>query len=188
MAIEPSVDGKRDFILANTRLIAPPLTPEIRLQLADEAVPIWQKTEEELGAIGLPPPFWAFAWAGGQALARYALDHPAFVAGKRALDFASGSGLVAIAAAKGGAAKIEASDIDPFAIAAIEANATENGVLIAPRLENLIGADEGWEVRAGGRYRLRKGPRGRGDRMARLACAPRGDRPDRRSAPLLSSA
>jgi predicted nicotinamide N-methyase len=146
MAIEPSRDGKRDFILANTRLIAPPLTPEIRLRLADEAVPIWQKTEEELGAIGLPPPFWAFAWAGGQALARYALDHPAFVAGKRALDFASGSGLVAIAAAKAGAAKIEASDIDAFAVAAIEANAAENGVLIAPRLENLIGADEGWEV------------------------------------------
>jgi predicted nicotinamide N-methyase len=146
MAIEPSRDGKRDFILANTRLIAPPLTPEIRLRLAHEAVPIWQKTEEELGAIGLPPPFWAFAWAGGQALARYALDHPAFVTGKRALDFASGSGLVAIAAAKAGAAKIEASDIDAFAVAAIEANAAENGVLIVPRLENLIGADEGWEV------------------------------------------
>ena len=65
------MDGKRDFVLANTRLIAPPLTPEIRLWLADEAVPIWKKTEEELGAMGLPPPFWAFAWAGGQALARY---------------------------------------------------------------------------------------------------------------------
>ena len=144
--IEPSSKDKRDFVLANTRLIAPPLTPEIRLRLADEAVPIWRKTEEELGAMGLPPPFWAFAWAGGQALARYALDHPALVEGKRALDFASGSGLVAIAAAKAGAAEITASDIDAFAVAAIEANAAENGVSIAPRRENLIGADENWEV------------------------------------------
>jgi predicted nicotinamide N-methyase len=107
---------------------------------------LWQKTEEELGAMGLPPPFWAFAWAGGQALARYLLDSPALVQGKRALDFASGSGLVAIAAAVSGAAAVQASDIDSFAVAAIEANAAENGVSIAPRLENLIGADEGWEV------------------------------------------
>ncbi len=141
-----ALDAKRDFVLANTRLLAPPLTPEIRLMLADEAVPIWKKTEEELGALGLPPPFWAFAWAGGQALARYVLDNPALVSGKRALDFASGSALVAIAAAKAGAAEVEASDIDAFAIAAIQANAAENGVLVAPRLENLIGADEGWEV------------------------------------------
>ena len=146
MPVEPPSNGKRDFILANTRLVAPPLTPEIRLRLADKAVPIWRKTEEELGAIGLAPPFWAFAWAGGQALARYALDHPALVKGKRALEFASGSGLVAIAAAKAGAAETTASDIDAFAIAAIEANAAENGVSIAPRLENLIGADEDWEV------------------------------------------
>ena len=138
--------ARRDFILANTRLIAPPLTPEIRLRLADEATPIWKKTEEELGAIGLPPPFWAFAWAGGQALARYALDNSGLIAGKRALDFASGSGLVAIAAAKAGAAAVEASDIDAFAIAAIEANAAVNGVAVAPRLEDLIGSDEGWEV------------------------------------------
>jgi predicted nicotinamide N-methyase len=139
-------NAKRNFILANTRLIAPPLTPEIRLWLADEAVPLWKKTEEELGAMGLPPPFWAFAWAGGQALARYVLDNPALVRAKRALDFASGSGLVAIAGALSGAAAVEASDIDAFAVAAVEANAAENGVSVAPRLENLIGADEGWEV------------------------------------------
>jgi predicted nicotinamide N-methyase len=137
---------KRAFIFTNTRLIAPPLTPEIRLRLADEAVPIWQKTEEELGAMGLPPPFWAFAWAGGQALARYVLDHAQLVEGKRVLDFASGSGLVAIATAKAGAAEVTASDIDAFAIAAIEANAAENDVAVTPRLENLIGADNGWEV------------------------------------------
>jgi predicted nicotinamide N-methyase len=144
MSIEAS--RKRDFIIANTRLLSPPLTPEIRLRLADEAVPIWQKTEEELGAMGLPPPFWAFAWAGGQALARYALDHPALVEGKRVLDFASGSGLVAIAAAMAGAARVEASDIDAFAAAAIEINAAENHVAAAPRLESLIGVDEGWDV------------------------------------------
>src|SRR6201996_7098842 len=140
------MNEKRAFVLANTPLLAPPLTPEIRLRLADEAVPIWEKTEEELGAMGLPPPFWAFAWAGGQALARCVLDHADLVEGKRVLDFASGSGLVGIAAAKAGAAEVTASDIDAFAIAAIEANAAENAVVIGPRLENLIGADDGWEV------------------------------------------
>jgi predicted nicotinamide N-methyase len=146
MRAEASSNGKRDFVLANTRLIAPPLTPEIRLRLADEAVPIWKKTEDELGAMGLPPPFWAFAWAGGQALARYTLDHADLIKGKRVLDFASGSGLIAIAAAQAGAAEVTASDIDAFAIAAIEVNAIKNGVTVAPRFENLIGADAGWEV------------------------------------------
>ena len=105
-----------------------PHAPEIALHVADEATELWQKTEEELGAIGLPPPFWAFAWAGGQALARYVLDHPEIVRGRRVLDFASGSGLVAIAAAKAGAAPGEACDIDAFAIAAIGLNAAANGV------------------------------------------------------------
>ncbi len=134
------------FIFANARRLVPPLVPELSLWLADEAVPIWKKTEEELGAMGLPPPFWAFAWAGGQALARYILDNPSVVAGKRVLDFASGSGLVAIAAARAGAASVEASDIDPFAVAAIEANAAENGVRVAARSEDLIGADGPWDV------------------------------------------
>jgi predicted nicotinamide N-methyase len=138
--------AKRNFVVANTRLMAPPLTPEIKLWLADEAVPIWKKTEDELGAMGLAPPFWAFAWAGGQALARYVLDNPAIARGKRVLDFASGSGLVAIAAAKAGAGDVEASDIDAFAIAAIDANAVENHVAITARDEDLIGSDEGWEV------------------------------------------
>src|SRR3984957_17412517 len=117
MAIEPS--PKRDFILANTRLLSPPLTPEIKLRLADEAVPIWQKTEDELGAMGLPPPFWAFAWAGGQALAQYVLDHADLVKGRRGLAFSSGSGFIAIAAAKAGAGESTAAEIDAFAIAAI---------------------------------------------------------------------
>ncbi len=137
---------KRDFVLANTRLLAPPLIPELKLWLADEAVPIWNKTEEELGEMGLPPPFWAFAWAGGQALARYVLDNPTVVRGQRVLDFASGSGLVALAAGLAGASSVEASDIDPFAVAAIEANAVENRLAVAARPENLIGADEGWDV------------------------------------------
>jgi predicted nicotinamide N-methyase len=134
------------FIRANTRLIAVPHAPEIRLHLADEATELWQKTEEELGTIGLPPPFWAFAWAGGQALARYLIDHPETVAGKRVLDFAAGSGLVGIATAKAGAACIECCDIDAFAIAATELNASANGVAVTPRLADLVGADEGWDV------------------------------------------
>jgi len=134
------------FILAHTRVRAPPLAPEIRLSLADEATDLWQKTEEELGQIGLPPPFWAFAWAGGQALARYVLDHPEIVAGRRALDFASGSGLVAIAAVKAGAAEVEASEIDAFALDAIALNAAQNGVRVTARPGDLVGSDEGWDV------------------------------------------
>src|SRR6476620_7982786 len=91
------------FIRANTRLLAPPLVPEIRLHLAEESLPIWQKTEEELGEMNVPPPFWAFAWAGGQALARYILDHRELLVGKRVLDLGSGSGLTAIAAMMAGA-------------------------------------------------------------------------------------
>jgi predicted nicotinamide N-methyase len=134
------------FIRANTQLLAPPHTPEIQLHLATELVPIWQKTEEELAAIGVPPPFWAFAWAGGQALARYLLDHGDSVRGRRVLDFASGSGLSAIAAAKAGARHVLATEIDPFAIAAIWLNAAVNGVAVEATLEDVIGRDEGWDT------------------------------------------
>lgn len=126
--IEQTPEGRRAFILANTRLQTPPHTPELTLRLADEITPIWRMTEEALEQIGLPPPFWAFAWAGGQALARYILDHPQIVAGKRVIDFASGSGIVAIAAAKAGAAQVLAADIDPFCGAALAVNAEANGV------------------------------------------------------------
>ena len=139
-------DSAAAFIRANTALIAPPLVPELRLHLAHEALPLWEKTEEELGEIGLPPPFWAFAWAGGQALARYVLDHPETVAGKRVLDFASGSGLVAIAAMKAGAAEAAASEIDRFALAAIAMNAKANAVRLSVTAADLIGADHGWET------------------------------------------
>jgi predicted nicotinamide N-methyase len=134
------------FIRAETRLLPVPHAPEILLHVADEATELWQKTEEELGEIGLPPPFWAFAWAGGQALARYILDHPESVRGKRVLDFASGSGLVAIAAMKAGAAEAVACDIDAFAVAAIALNAGANGVAVAPVREDLVGQDGGWDA------------------------------------------
>ncbi len=126
------------FIRANTRLLPVPLVPEIMLYVADEAVPLWSKTEEELGEAGLPPPFWAFAWAGGQALARFVIDHPEHVAGKTVIDLASGSGLVAIAAMKAGANSVLAYDIDAFARTAIALNAAENGVRINARSDDLL--------------------------------------------------
>ncbi|MBB4798485.1 putative nicotinamide N-methyase [Brevundimonas bullata] len=129
-----------DFIAANTRLQAVPHAPEISLWLADEITPLWRLTEEELGAMGLPPPFWAFAWAGGQALARWLLDHPDQVAGKRVLDLATGSGLGAVAAMKAGAASVLAADIDPFCAAAVAANARSNEVEIAFTDANLLDA------------------------------------------------
>ncbi len=134
------------FIRANTRLRPVPHAPEIRLHLADESVPLWKKTEEELERDGLPPPFWAFAWAGGQALARHVLDAPELVRGRTVLDFASGSGLVAVAAAKAGAVAVTAVDIDRFAVEAILLNAEANGCTIAVRAEDMIGRDEGGQV------------------------------------------
>jgi predicted nicotinamide N-methyase len=134
------------FIRAETRLRPVSHTPELVLHVADEATELWQKTEEELGEIGLPPPFWAFAWAGGQALARYILDHPETVRGRRVLDFASGSGLVAIAAMKAGAAEVTACDIDPFAVAAMSLNAEANGVPITPLRADLVGQDGDWDA------------------------------------------
>ena len=136
----------REFILRNTSLIAPPLVPEIRLLLATEVVPLWRKTEEELQAEGVPPPYWAFAWAGGQALARYLLDHPQEVAGRSVLDFGSGSGLVAIAATKSRAAHVLATDIDDFAIAAINLNSQLNHVMIETTSEDMIGANAQWDT------------------------------------------
>ena len=129
-----------DFIRANTAILRPPHVPEIRLHLADEAHGLWQKTETELDAIGLPPPFWAFAWAGGQGLARHVLDHPDCVAGRTVLDFAAGSGLVAIAAALAGAAAVTAVDTDPFCANAIALNAALNGVAIGFDGGDRIGA------------------------------------------------
>ena len=132
------IPDRKAFILANTRLTPAPHVPEIVLHVADEAVPIWQKTEEELDALGLPPPYWAFAWAGGQALARYLLDHRHEVAGQRVLDLAAGSGLVAIAAAMAGAAPVIAADIDEFTESAVSLNAQANGVYIEIIVQDLL--------------------------------------------------
>ena len=129
----------RRFILDNTAVMAPPHVPEIRLHLADEAHELWHRTEEELAEIGLPPPFWAFAWAGGQGLARHVLDHPDLVADRSVIDFATGSGLVAIAAAKAGAKSVIASDVDPFCAEAVRINAEENGVTVGFEGRDLIG-------------------------------------------------
>lgn len=136
------------FIRSNTALIAPPLVPEIRLHLATEVVPLWRKTEEELQADGVPPPYWAFAWAGGQALARYVLDHADIVRDRRILDFGSGSGLVAIAAAMAGACEVVAADIDSFASEAIALNCEANslGACMRITMDNVIGSPCAWDV------------------------------------------
>jgi predicted nicotinamide N-methyase len=158
------------FIRAHTRVLPVPHAPEISLHLADEATALWQKTEDELGAIGLPPPFWAFAWAGGQALARYVIDHPETVAGRRVLDFASGSGLVGVAAAKAGAREVEANDIDDFALAAIAINAAHNGVAVTVVGGDIVGRDDGWEVVLAGDISYQKDMAERvTDWLARLA-------------------
>ena len=118
------------FILAQTVVACPPLVPEIRLHLATEITPIWQASEASLAASNLPPPYWAFAWPGGQAIARYLLDNPALVRGRAVLDFAAGSGLVAIAAARAGAARAVANDIDAVAATAVGLNAALNKVTV----------------------------------------------------------
>ncbi|HXQ49553.1 MAG TPA: 50S ribosomal protein L11 methyltransferase [Stellaceae bacterium] len=134
-----------EFVRANTVLAAPPLVPEIRLHLATEITPLWQATEESLARSQLPPPYWAFAWAGGQALARHVLDHRDLVRGRRVLDFGAGSGLVAIAAAMAGAGDVLAGEPDPFAVSAIQLNARANGVAVAVESADLIGTAPRWD-------------------------------------------
>jgi len=134
------------FVHANTAIASPPLVPEIRLHLASEITPLWQATEASLARDQLPPPYWAFAWAGGQALARHVLDHPELVLGRAVLDFGAGSGLVAIAAAKAGA-RVTAAEIDRFAAAAIALNAALNGVAVAIESADVIGREPAlWET------------------------------------------
>jgi len=139
-------ESARAFIRANTEITAPPLVPEIPLHLATEITPIWEATEASLEQAGLPPPYWAFAWAGGQALARHILDRPEWVAGKRVLDFGSGSGLVAIAAAKAGAAQVTAAEIDLFAGEVIRLNAEHNQAQIIVETADVIGQPPYWDT------------------------------------------
>ncbi len=129
------------FIAAHTAPARAPLVPEFTLQLATAITPIWQASETFLAETGIEPPFWAFAWPGGQALARHILDNPATVAGRRVLDFASGCGLAALAASRAGAATVEACELDPLAAAAIGLNAAANGAAIRVTCADLVGAD-----------------------------------------------
>ncbi|MGQ9371048.1 class I SAM-dependent methyltransferase [Azospirillum sp. A39] len=127
------------FVRANTAVATPPLVPELRLHLATEVTPLWQATEETLQTSNLPPPYWAFAWPGGQAVARHIFDHPELVRGRRVVDFAAGTGLVAIAARLAGASHALALEIDAFALAAIALNADLNGVTVDATVEDLVG-------------------------------------------------
>jgi len=134
------------FIRAHTQPDQPPLVPEITLHLASEITPIWQATEDWLQQHNIAPPFWAFAWPGSQALARFILDQPSLVAGRRVLDFACGCGLAALAAARAGAALVEAAEIDPLAIAALALNAQENGLSVRGLAEDVVGSLCRWDI------------------------------------------
>lgn len=139
------MDTAEAFIQANTVLASAPHVPEVQLYLATEITPIWQATEAWLAERNIEPPFWAFAWPGGQALARHILDNPALVAGKRVLDFAAGGGIAAIACAMAGAASVEACEIDDLALAAIGLNAGVNNVTIR-RSGDLVGTVCRWDL------------------------------------------
>jgi predicted nicotinamide N-methyase len=140
-----SIINAQAFIRANTVLTTAYHVPEIQLFLATEITPIWQASETWLAERAMEPPFWAFAWPGGQALARCILDNPSHVAGKRVLDFAAGGGIAAIACALGGAASVEASEIDPLALAAITLNATANAVSVLPA-GDVVGQACRWDL------------------------------------------
>ncbi|MCQ8277409.1 50S ribosomal protein L11 methyltransferase [Acetobacteraceae bacterium KSS8] len=136
----------QEFIAAHTTIAAAPLVPEIRLHLATEITPIWQASEAWLARSGVEPPFWAFAWPGGQALSRHLLDRPESVRGKRVLDFAAGGGIASVAAALAGATCVEAAEIDPMAIAAITMNAALNGVTVTPLARDVVGEASDWDL------------------------------------------
>jgi predicted nicotinamide N-methyase len=143
----PQPRSAEDFVRANTTLASPPLVPEVHLHLGWGVVELWEGVEVEAGRTGLEPPFWAFAWPGGQVLARYVLDHPAVVAGRQVLDVASGSGLVAIAAARAGAAEVLARDVDPLAVAAIRVNAAASAAVVRAAADDVLDGDgEGADV------------------------------------------
>jgi predicted nicotinamide N-methyase len=134
------------FVRDNTAPASPSLVPEITLHLATEVTPLWHATEATLATSQLPPPYWAFAWPGGQAIARHILDNPSLVAGKSVLDFGAGSGLVAIAAKRAGASCVIAAEIDSFSIAAMQLNAALNHVAIETECNDIIGDDRRWDI------------------------------------------
>jgi len=140
------VTDAEDFLAANTRPSHADFVPEIALHLATEITPIWRATESWLSEVNIAPPYWAFAWPGGQALARHILDRGALVAGRRVLDFAAGCGIAAIACAKAGARHVEAAEIDPLAIAAIGRNARANGADVTTVHADLVGTACRWDL------------------------------------------
>nr|WNW41862.1 50S ribosomal protein L11 methyltransferase [Streptomyces sp. Li-HN-5-13] len=154
-AVAEDAEGAEDaaFVRAHTRPGPVPFVPEVRLRMAGDAIELWETTERARGLEGLPPPFWAFPWAGGVAVARYVLDHPELVRGRRVLDLAAGSGLVGVAAALRGAAGVRAAEIDAYAVASIGVNAELNGVAVAAELADVLDAGRPW------RRSRRSGPR-----------------------------
>jgi predicted nicotinamide N-methyase len=133
-----------EFVRAHTVLAPVPFVPEVSLFQAEDPIALWEATES--AGTPQPPPFWAFAWAGGQALARHILDDPDLVAGRSVLDLATGSGLVAVAAARAGAGPVTANDIDPLSLAAAEANAKANGVRVTTVEADLLDSDDRYGV------------------------------------------
>src|SRR5881394_134140 len=131
------------FIRANTALEIPIMVPEFKLWLASEYVPIWQATEAWLEERNVDPPYWAFCWPGGQAIARYLLDHPEAVLGKHVIDFAAGSGVSSMAAARAGAASVTANDIDTLSLVAAQLNATANGLAFDVSAEDWLAGPAG---------------------------------------------
>lgn len=134
------------FVTANTRPSRAPLVPELLLHLADEVTPLWQATEAWLAEANVAPPYWAFAWPGGQALARRVLDEPGLIRGRRVLDFAAGCGVAALACGLAGAVAVEAAEVDPLAAAAIRLNAVLNGIAVAVHLGDLVGESGPWDL------------------------------------------
>ena len=135
-----------EFIRTHTTLDRHPLVPEITLYLATEITPIWHATEDWLAERNIAPPFWAFAWPGGLALARHILDNPHLVAGRRVLDFAAGGGIAAIACAMAGAPHVEAAEIDPLAASAVILNAAVNNVTVTSTAGDVVGSANRWDL------------------------------------------
>jgi predicted nicotinamide N-methyase len=141
MSVAHAYDDTTQFVTSHTRQGRASLVPELELRLAIHVVPLWEHMESEFEERGLPPPYWAFAWAGGQALARYVLDRRDLVMGRTVLDLAAGSGIAGIAAARAGALSVLCCDIDPFAVAACALNGSLNRVAIHTTTDDLIGGD-----------------------------------------------
>jgi predicted nicotinamide N-methyase len=139
-------EDRQAFIRAHTTLQPTPFVPEIRLHIGGEAMPLWETVFHADDRLPVPPPFWAWPWAGGQALARYVLDHPELVRDRHVADVGAGGGIVAIAAALAGAARVVAIDIEPFAIEATRLNAAANHVAIELVQGDPVGTDDGWDV------------------------------------------